>query len=204
MITIVDYKAGNVNSVKRAFAYLGFESVITNNPNDLSDAEKIVFPGVGHARAAMGNLKDSGLDLALKKAFEKGTPILGICLGMQIILSFSEEGDTECLDLIPGTVQKIYAPGLKVPHMGFNGVDIKKDCYLFEGLNTASEFYFVHSFRADTASEYIFASCNYGEEFPVVVGKDNLFAVQFHPEKSGPAGLKILENFASKKAGEMR
>ncbi len=200
MITIVDYNAGNIHSVRRAFAYLGIESEISGDPTRIKNAERIVFPGVGHARAAMDNLNPSGMAEALREAYAKGTPILGICLGMQIMLSFSEEGDVNCLNLLDGQVRHLALDGLKVPHMGFNTLNRKRDHFVFDGINldakAPSEFYFVHSYYADTDEKNVLATCVYGKEFPVALGCKNLVALQFHPEKSGPPGLKILQNFS--------
>jgi imidazole glycerol-phosphate synthase subunit HisH len=145
-------------------------------------------------------LKERNLDSALKDAFKAGTPILGICIGCQIILTHSEEGDTPCLDILPGkTIRfRLSDPTLKIPHMGWNGVTVTQAHPLLSHLHPDDEFYFVHSFYPQPAdATQIYASSNYGGEFPVAIGKDNLFAVQFHAEKSGAVGLKVLENFAS-------
>ena len=199
MIVIVDYKAGNLTSVKRALNYLGIESEITKDADKIINAERVIFPGVGHAKTAMGVLKDRGLDTALKQAFEKGTPVLGICLGSQIILSRSEEGDTECLGLIKGTCPKfrLSDSSLKIPHMGWNGVQILERHFLLKDLEPGDELYFVHSYYPKPEnSDNIFAMAEYEIEFPVAIGERNLFATQFHPEKSGPIGLQILKNFS--------
>lgn len=199
MITIVDYKAGNLTSVKRALDHLGIENRITPDPERVRRAERIIFPGVGHAAAAMEVLKARGLDLALKEAFSRGTPILGICIGCQIILSHSEEGDTPCLDILSGTCVRFQLndPALKIPHMGWNAVTVTRPHPVLAHLRPGDEFYFVHSYypQPDDPAD-IYATCEYGITFPVAVGKDNLFAVQFHAEKSGPLGLQLLENFA--------
>lgn len=205
MITIVDYKAGNLTSVKRAFDHLGIPNQISPDPQIIREAERIVFPGVGHAGAAMRVLKERGLDSALKTAFSRGTPILGICIGCQIILSHSEEGDTICLDLLPGTCThfQFRDATLKIPHMGWNEVTVTQPHPVLRHIRPGDEFYFVHSFYPrpiDPASVY--ATSTYGTSFPVAIGKGNLFAVQFHAEKSGPIGLKLLENFANWNVGE--
>jgi glutamine amidotransferase len=200
MITIVDYEAGNLTSVKRALDYLKIDSVITPDPDVIRNAEKIIFPGVGHAASAMVTLRKRGIDSSLHETFKKGTPILGICLGTQIILSHSEEGDTECLGLIDGNTRKfkLSDPLLKIPHMGWNTISIKKPHPMLKGIADQTEFYFVHSFYPQPSSiEDIVAECEYELRFPAAIAKGTLFATQFHPEKSGAAGLSILENFAT-------
>jgi len=199
MITIVDYKAGNLTSVKRALDHLGLPNRISADPQAVRLAERIIFPGVGHAGTAMGVLKERGLDSALTEAFRKGTPILGICVGSQIVLSRSEEGDTSGLDLIPGECVRfrVMDAALKIPHMGWNAVAVARPHPLLAGMRAGDEFYFVHSYYPRPADEsYVFATCEYGGTFPAAIGKDNLFAVQFHAEKSGPVGLQLLENFS--------
>jgi glutamine amidotransferase len=199
MITIVDYKAGNLTSVKRALDHLGIPNQISADPEVVRQAGRVIFPGVGAAGAAMSVLKERGLDAALKEAWQKGTPILGICIGCQIILTHSEEADTPCLDLLPGACVRFRMsdPTLKIPHMGWNAVSITRPHAILAHLRPGDEFYFVHSYYpkpADPASVY--AESDYGGSFPAAIGKDNLFAVQFHTEKSGPVGLQLLQNFA--------
>jgi len=199
MITIVDYGAGNITSVRRALDHLGVASRISADAGEIEGAERIIFPGVGHAAAAMENLRGSGIADALRAAYAKGTPILGICLGSQIILSHSQEGDTPCLGLIPGKVLRLEpGGGLKVPHMGWNGVDPASPHPLLQGIRPGAMFYFVHSYytQPDNPADAI-ATCEYGARFCVMLGRGNLAAAQFHPEKSGPVGLKLLENFAN-------
>jgi glutamine amidotransferase len=199
MITIVDYKAGNLTSVKRALDHLGIENQISKDPNVVRNAEQVIFPGVGAAGAAMEVLKRRKLDSALKEVFQKGTPILGICIGCQIILEYSEEDDTLCLDLIPGkTVRfQLNNPTLKIPHMGWNAVKVTHPHPILSHLRPGDEFYFVHSYypQPDDNAK-IYATSDYGGEFPVAIGTDNLFAVQFHAEKSGPLGLQLLKSFS--------
>jgi glutamine amidotransferase len=199
MITIVDYKAGNLTSVKRALDHLGIENQISKDPNVVRNAEQVIFPGVGAAGAAMEVLKKRKLDSALKEVFQKGTPILGICIGCQIILAYSEEDDTPCLDLIPGkTVRfQLNNPTLKIPHMGWNAVKVTHPHPILSHLRPGDEFYFVHSYypQPDDNAK-IYATSDYGGEFPVAIGTDNLFAVQFHAEKSGPLGLQLLKSFS--------
>ncbi len=200
MITIVDYDAGNITSVRRALESLGIKALISADPAVIAGAERIIFPGVGHAAAAMHILRNRHLDTALKDAYAAGTPILGICLGTQIILSQSAEGDTPCLGLLPGTVPKFAFTdtSLKIPHMGWNGITITRNHPLLAGLETGDELYFVHSYypQPEEASS-VYATTEYGINFPCAIGKNNLFATQFHPEKSGRLGLRILTNFAS-------
>ncbi len=202
MIAIVDYKAGNLTSVKRALDHLGLASCITPDPAVVARAERIIFPGVGHAGTAMAVLKARGLDEALRLAFSAGTPILGTCVGAQIILSHSEEGDTECLGLLAGNCERFRPDdtALKVPHMGWNEVNqvVGKDHPVLRGVPDGSEFYFVHSYYlrpADSAA--VLATTEHGVTFPAIIGQRNLIATQFHSEKSGPVGLSILRNFAA-------
>jgi imidazole glycerol-phosphate synthase subunit HisH len=199
MITIVDYKAGNLTSVKRALDHLGIKNQISADPDVVRKAQRVIFPGVGAAGAAMEVLKERNLDSALKESFRNGTPILGICIGCQIVLTRSEEGDTPGLNLMPGICSR-FRPGdeaLKVPHMGWNEVTVTQPHPVLSHLNPGDEFYFVHSYypQPDDTSR-VFATCEYGETFPVAIGVDNLFAVQFHTEKSGPVGLQLLKNFS--------
>lgn len=202
MITLIDYKAGNLTSVRRALDHLGLPCQISADPEAIRRADKLIFPGVGAAGAAMGILRERGLDSALKESFAAGTPILGICIGCQIILTHSEEDDTNCLGLLAGKTIRFSAPNplpypLKIPHMGWNAVTVTKPHPLLSHLRPDDEFYFVHSYYPQPAdASQIYATSDYGGEFPVAIGKDNLFAVQFHTEKSGLVGLRVLENFA--------
>ena len=199
MITIVDYNAGNPTSVKRALASVGVDSVVTPSAAQVRAAERIIFPGVGHATSTMAVLIERGLDRALADAFAAGTPILGICVGAQLSLGHSEEGDTRCLGLVPGKVRRFpaLAPELKVPHMGWNRVTIKRQHPLLEGVPSDNEFYFVHSYYlAPDDERTVLATTEHGIEFVSAFATDNYAAVQFHPEKSGPFGIGILERFA--------
>jgi glutamine amidotransferase len=213
MITLVDYKAGNLTSVRRALTHLGIPCQVSADPNVVRRAEKIIFPGVGAAGAAMDVLRERGLDSALKEAFAAGTPILGICIGCQIILDHSAEDDVECLGLLPGktirfpvsnplpSIRSSVDHPLKIPHMGWNGVTVTRPHPLLAHLHPGDEFYFVHSYYPQPAdASQIYATSDYGGEFPVAIGRDNLFAVQFHTEKSGAVGLKVLQNFAGWRA----
>jgi len=203
MIAIVDYGAGNLTSVARAVSFLGFTPKVTADPDEIGKAERIIFPGVGAAGSAMAGMVHKGIDLAMKKAFKKGTPMLGICVGCQIIMEKSQENDAICLGLIPGEVKAFPKKmkteegwALKVPHMGWNGLDIVQDHPLFQGIKSDDEFYFVHSyFPVPRDEENVFGRTLYGVNFTSALGKDNLFATQFHLEKSGEPGLLILKNF---------
>jgi glutamine amidotransferase len=199
MITIIDYNAGTIRSVRRACAEVGAEAITTTDPRAVAGAVKIIFPGVGAAPSAMAYLKKTGLDAALTNAFRAGVPILGICLGAQIVLDSSEEGPLNCLGLIPGkTVRfRLKDKRLKVPHMGWNEVKVLKPHPLLEGIKEGDEFYFVHSYYpqpAETANLY--AVADHGGDFCCVLGYKNIFATQFHPEKSGRLGLELLARFA--------
>lgn len=198
MIHIVDYEAGNQTSVKRALDHLGAASIITSDPEDLARAERIVFPGVGHAHSALETLRERGLDEALTSAGDRGTPILGICVGCQILLSDSEETDLPCLDLIGGTCLRFRPedPALKVPHMGWNELRANRAHPVLRQLRPGDEVYFVHSYYpAPADGRDVLATSRYGVEFAAVIGRENIVATQFHVEKSGPAGLKILGEF---------
>jgi glutamine amidotransferase len=203
MIAIIDYKAGNLTSVKRALDFLGQDSVVTNDSSEVIKAERIIFPGVGAAGKAMVDLKRHGMDQAIREAFGNKKAILGICLGTQIIMEMSREGDTRCLGLIKGEVQRFpdhltdnNGRRLKVPHMGWNSVRLRRRHPIFEGVTPDSEFYFVHSYYpVPSLSEIILGETYYGDWFASVLLSKNLVAVQFHPEKSGGPGLKILSNF---------
>ncbi len=204
MIGIVDYEAGNLTSVARALSYLGEKWTISSDPEELSKCERIIFPGVGAARSAMESLKKYGLDEFLKEAFFKKVPILGICLGTQIIFEWSEEdGGTPTLGLLKGKVRRFpdhllwEGESLKVPHMGWNKVIWKKEHPVFSGLDPDYEFYFVHSYYPEPENKDIICGVTfYGIEFASAVAFKNLVAVQFHPEKSGKPGLQILKNFS--------
>lgn len=198
MITIVDYAAGNPTSVLRALRAVGEDGLVTPDAERVRRAERIIFPGVGHAASTMSVLRERGLDQALLEAFDRGVPILGVCVGAQLSLSRSEEGDTTCLGIIPGTVRRFPSlPGLKVPHMGWNRVELSREHPLFDGLPAENEFYFVHSYYLDPRDpERALATTNHGIEFVSALADRNFAAVQFHPEKSGPLGLAVLGRFA--------
>ena len=196
-MVIIDYQAGNLTSVVRSFKALGVEGRVTQDPAQVAAASRVVFPGVGAAGKAMATLRELGLDLALQESFRKGTPILGICLGAQVILEYSEENDTPCLGLLPGRTRGLpRQEGLKIPHMGWNRVRFLKPHPVFQGLPEEAEYYFVHSYYPDPAEKaMVLGLTEHGIRFPSAMGWRNLVATQFHPEKSGRFGLQILENF---------
>jgi glutamine amidotransferase len=184
--------------VVRSFKALGVEGRVTQDPALVAAASRVVFPGVGAAGKAMATLRELGLDRALQESFRKGAPILGICLGAQIILEYSEENDnTPCLGLLPGRTRSLpRQAGLKIPHMGWNRVRFLKPHPVFQGLPEEAEYYFVHSYYPDPAEKaMVLGVTEHGIEFPSALGWRNLVATQFHPEKSGRFGLQILENF---------
>jgi imidazole glycerol-phosphate synthase subunit HisH len=197
VVVVIDYRAGNITSVVRSLRALGVDGIITEGPEGVLGARRVIFPGVGAAGEAMATLKRRGLDQALQEVFLRGTPILGICLGAQIILDHSDENDTPCLGLIPGRTRPLpRLPGLKIPHMGWNRVAFQRPHPVFTGLPNTAEFYFVHSFYPDPAdAAMVMGVTEHGLNFPSALAWRNLVATQFHPEKSGRFGLNILENF---------
>ena len=197
MIHIIDYGAGNLFSVQNALNYLQIENKITANPADLADADGIILPGVGAFRDAMTMLNESGFTEAIKVQAAAGKPILGICLGMQMLFEKGYEfGETDGLGLIPGNVVLIDGGGLKIPHMGWNDLTVLNDCPLSADVADGDYVYYVHSYRADTSDEYISCYTMYNEKIPGLVSRDNVYGAQFHPEKSGQVGMNILKNFA--------
>ncbi len=199
MITIVDYNAGNIRSVQRACNEIGIQSCVTQDPDKVLKAERIIFPGVGAAASAMETLKKTGLGEAFKETVKSGIPVLGICIGAQIILEVSEESDQVCLGIIPGVTKRflLQDPLLKIPHIGWNSVEITQAHPLLNGIQQGDEFYFVHSYYPNpTEEKHVFAVSDYEKPFCCALGKDNLFATQFHPEKSGRFGLALLERFS--------
>ncbi|MBP5368109.1 MAG: imidazole glycerol phosphate synthase subunit HisH [Bacteroidales bacterium] len=190
-IAIIDYKAGNIKSVEAALQRLGCETILTKDPQTISAADKVIFPGVGHANAALEALKAAGLDTLIPSLTQ---PVLGICLGMQMMCRRSEEGDTPCLGIFDAEVVKFRPEhGEKIPHMGWNQISQLKSP-LFEGIPDGSFMYFVHSYMVPVF-EHTAAKCGYAQDFSAAIARDNFYGCQFHPEKSGNTGLKILENF---------
>ena len=195
-VAVIDYGAGNLKSVENALSYLKADYFVTDKPEDLAGADGMIFPGDGEAASAMGQLKKSGMDWAIRDFYRTGRPMLGICIGCQVILNRSEERDTKCLGLIEGSVRKIpYSPGLKIPHMGWNQVVFTTDHPVVRGVSPAS-FYFVHSYYpAPSREEDVIGRTEYGVDFPSAVGRENLIAFQFHPEKSAEPGLRLVSGF---------
>ena len=204
MITIIDYEMGNLRSVEKAFEKLGHAARVSSNPADLENTDKIVLPGVGAFRDCINNLRAGGFVEPLLKHVESGKPLLGICVGMQMLFDESEEfGRHQGLGLVPGKVVRFPAgmeeagERLKVPHMGWNTIQIKQDAPIFKGTAEGSYVYFVHSYycSADNQDD-VAASCRYGEvEFCAAIWRDNIMSTQFHPEKSQDIGLNIFKNF---------
>lgn len=198
MIAVIDYGMGNLRSVQKAFEYLGYDARVTAASTVLKDASHIVLPGVGAMKDALGELDSVGIIDEVLRQIKSGKPFLGICLGMQMLLDVSlENGENRCLGLIEGQAEPFPAddPSLKIPHMGWNNIQSKDDP-LFNGVRDGAYFYFVHSYRAiGVPDENMSATCDYAGQFACAVRRDNIAGVQFHPEKSGDEGLKILKNF---------
>jgi glutamine amidotransferase len=197
MIGVVDYRAGNLKSVETALRYLGADFTISQNPKKLKSCDRLLFPGVGEAASAMSVLRETGLGETILSFFGSGRPLLGICIGCQVALESSEERDAACLGLVRGRVVR-FSPdlGLKVPHMGWNQVTPCRDHAIFAGIPAGSSFYFVHSYYPlPESGERILAETEYGMPFTSAIERDNFVAVQFHPEKSGELGLRLLRNF---------
>ncbi len=204
MIAIIDYKAGNLTSVARALQNIGEAFLITDDIKELEAASHVIFPGVGAAGDAMVNLKQKKLDCWLKDWINVGKPMMGICLGTQIILDYSEENETNCVGLVAGSTKRfpdqLASAGqtLKIPHMGWNNVEFKRSHPVFNDIARDAEFYFVHSFYpAPYGESAVLGITDYGIKFCSVLAEKNLVAMQFHPEKSGRPGLQILRNFCA-------
>ena len=200
MIAIVDYGVGNLFSLNSSLELIGAESIVTADPEVLRSADKILLPGVGAFEDAAKKLRDSGLAGLLKELAAAGKPLLGICLGMQMLFEKSYEyGEHEGLGLIPGSVRPIrdvIPADYKIPHIGWNGLRLKGDCPLFRGIREGDCVYFVHSFYAADCDAYVTATAEYGAELTAAVARGNVYGCQFHPEKSGNVGLAILKAFA--------
>ncbi len=190
MIAIIKYNAGNIRSVQNAITRLGYDSIITDNPQEIRQADKVIFPGVGEASSAMAYLKERKLDELLVSLKQ---PVLGICLGLQLMGMSSEEGNTKCLGIF-NTVTKKFPPLEKVPHMGWNSFSEIKSSKIIENLAITDDVYYVHGFYAEVCEQTI-ATCNYIQPFSSIMQKDNFYAMQFHPEKSASVGEKLLKNF---------
>lgn len=201
MVAIIDYGVGNLRSVEKAFHFIGSEAAITSDKEKILNADRVVLPGVGAFADAMERLEQAGMVEVVKNVISSGKPFLGICLGMQLLFDYSEEGGEKVkgLGILKGSIKQLPRDmGLKVPHMGWNSIKIDSGCPLFKGLPVNPYVYFVHSYYL-TAEEKkdVIATTDYGIDFDVAVGPDRVFATQFHPEKSGDIGLQILKNFVS-------
>ena len=189
MVAIIDYNAGNITSVKNALDRLGCKSILTSCHEEIMSADKVIFPGVGNAISAIKHLKSKGLDRTIKSLVQ---PTLGICLGLQLMCRHTEEGDVDCFGIFESDV-KLFPPNDIVPHMGWNNIS-ELSTPLFQGINENDSYYFIHSYYAGVCKHTI-AKCNYITPFSAALHRDNFYATQFHPEKSGDVGDKILKNF---------
>ncbi|HBZ34863.1 MAG TPA: imidazole glycerol phosphate synthase subunit HisH [Rikenellaceae bacterium] len=190
MTIIIDYNTGNLFSLTAALNRLGSDYTISSAPEEILSADAVILPGVGEASNAFSSLKKKGLEKVIPQI---KAPVLGICIGMQLMCAYSEEGDTKCLGIFPNIVKKLCGQGIKVPHMGWNTVKMS-DSPLFEGITNDAYFYFVHSFAPD-CGQYTVARTVHGLQFSSALSKNNFYGTQFHPEKSGIVGMKFLENF---------
>jgi imidazole glycerol-phosphate synthase subunit HisH len=197
-VAIVKYNAGNIQSVKYALERLGVHPIITDDEQELKTADKVIFPGVGEAKSAMNYLNEHALVEIIKGLTQ---PVLGICIGQQLMCDYSEEGDTTCMGIFPIQVRqfpkdvKLNGESLKIPHMGWNSIQFKEGFPLFTDLKQDAYVYYVHSFCADLSDEFTIASTQYATKYSAALHRDNFYAVQFHPEKSGDVGQQILKNF---------
>ena len=200
-IVIIDYESGNLRSVSRAVERAGVTPRVTSDPAVVAAADGLIVPGQGSGPSAMRALQARGLVRPLLDYIASGRPYLGVCLGLQLLLDATDEGDAECLGLAPGRVRRL-PDGLKVPHMGWNTVRFQREHPLWESIPQDSHFYFVHSYYADPAEQdYVAGLTEYGVEFCSIYARDNVVATQFHPEKSGDNGLRIYANFVGQVAG---
>ncbi|HNX26642.1 MAG TPA: imidazole glycerol phosphate synthase subunit HisH [Phycisphaerae bacterium] len=205
MIALIDYGMGNLRSVEKALERCGGQVKIVTTPSGILSADKVVLPGVGAMRDAMNRINSTGIADAVRETITAGRPLLGICLGLQMLLDRSfEYGEFKGLGIIPGDVVRFdfsgtSNSGLKIPHMGWNSINFNADCPLLAGIDQGAYVYFVHSYYVCPKDQSVTAAtCNYGVDFTAAIWRDNLFATQFHPEKSQAVGLKILENFVKK------
>lgn len=200
MIAIIDYDAGNLKSVEKALRYIGEEVLVTRDASELLEADKVILPGVGSFREAMNNLDRFGLVDSIRQIALSGKPFLGICLGLQLLFEQSEEAPgVEGLSILPGEILRIpSSDGIKIPHMGWNSLEIRSEAALYKGIPNGAYVYFVHSYYLKAAKEEIVAaSTEYSVHIHASVEQKNVFGCQFHPEKSSDVGLKILKNFAA-------
>jgi len=200
LIAIIDYGVGNLRSVEKAFHFIGCKASVSSDRDFIMEADAAVLPGVGAFADAMNSLKSTGMADVVGSFIKSGKPFLGICLGMQLLFDYSEEGGEKVkgLGIFRGSVRKLPMDiKLKIPHMGWNSIQVREDCPLFRGLGANPYVYFVHSYCLKARDrDIVAATTDYGIEFDVAIWKDNTFATQFHPEKSGETGLRILRNFA--------
>lgn len=202
MLAILNYEAGNLTSVKRALDYLSIPCVVTADHEVIARSQGLIFPGVGAAGSAMRHLRSSGLAEVIRREIGRSKPMLGICLGCQILLEGTPENNTQTLGVISGQC-RVFTPDLtdksgapiNIPHMGWNTITLRQHCRLFDGIDAQSEFYFVHSYYPAPDPDYVIGTTTYGLDFCSVHGRDGLWATQFHPEKSGRPGLQMLANF---------
>lgn len=196
MITIIDYGMGNLRSVQKGFEKVGFNAKITSNPEEVIAAPAVVLPGVGAFKDAMDNLKETQMIDAIKEVVKKGKPFLGICLGLQLLFSESEEwGIHKGLDIVEGRVTRL-PEGVKIPHMGWNEIEMVNESPIMKGIDSGSHFYFVHSYYVEPVNpKVVTCQTEYGIKYTSIIKQDNVFGIQFHPEKSSTLGLKILKNF---------
>jgi glutamine amidotransferase len=195
VIAVVDYGIGNLGSVTKGFRRAGAEVELSGDPKVLRRAEALVLPGDGAFAAAMAEIESRGLSLVLREAIERGTPLLGICIGMQLLFEESEEhGRHRGLGILPGRVRR-FEGELKVPHMGWNTLSARRPHPVLEGIEDGAHVYFVHSYYCDAPDDVVIAASDYGREFPAIVGRDNVLGLQFHPEKSQSVGLRLAANF---------
>lgn len=197
MIAIIDYGMGNLKNVYKALESIGEEAVITSDPQAIRVCDKVILPGVGAFKEAILNLHRTGLKEVIEESVARGKPLLGICLGMQLLFETSyENGSYKGLGLLPGEIIKLDVP-LKVPHMGWNKLEIVKEAPIFEGISNGAYAYFVHSYHMEGPEQIISAYTTYGKKIGIAVQRGNIYGLQFHPEKSGEVGLAMLKNFAS-------
>lgn len=200
-LVVIDYQSGNLRSVAKALESVGVSPVVTGDAGEIASADAVVLPGVGSGPAAMDALRQRDLVEPIRECVASGRPFLGVCLGLQLLLDRTEEGDAECLGSVAGRVKRLPG-GLKVPHMGWNSVRFKQEHPVFDGIPQDSHFYFVHSYYAAPDDEtWVAGTTDYGVSFCSIYAKDNVVATQFHPEKSGRIGLRVYQNFV-KLAGQ--
>ena len=196
-LVVIDYQSGNLRSVSKALESVGVAPLVTSDPAALSKADALVLPGVGSGPAAMDALGERGLVGPIRDYLASGRPFLGVCLGLQLLLDYTEEGDAECIGAVPGSVKRL-PTGPKVPHMGWNSVHLKRKHPVFDGIPDGSHFYFVHSYYASPDDdESVAGVTEYGVPFCSIYANENVVATQFHPEKSGRVGLRVYENFVN-------